>query len=70
MWNKVHSKQRVSNNTCAMPTGGEIEPQVTLQGDAVSGSDTEGGGEDDEEDGDQSELVVLDPAHVSSTLIY
>lgn len=54
-----------------MPTGGEIEPQVTLQGDTVSEGGTEGGGEDDEEDvGDQSELVVLDPAHVSFTLIY
>ena len=54
-----------------MPTGCEIEPQVVLQGDAVSGGGTEGEGEDDEEDGgdQQSELVVLDPAHVSSTLI-
>ena len=47
----------------AIPTciGGEIKRQVALQSDAVSG-----GGEDDEEDtDDQSELVVLDPAHVS-----
>ena len=46
--------------------GSEIEPQVALQSDAVSGGGTEGDGEEDEEDtGDQSELVILDPAHVS-----
>ena len=52
--------------------GGEIETQVALQNDRVSGGGTEAGGEDGEhveEDGDQSELVVLDPAHVSSTLV-
>lgn len=41
-----------------------------MQGDAPSGGYIEGGGGDNEEDvGDQSELVVLDPAHVSFTLV-
>ncbi len=51
-----------------IPIGIEIEPQVALQSDAVSWGDTEEGGEGDEDAGDHSELVILDPTHVSSLI--
>ena len=53
-------------------TGDQIELQVTVQGgadDGANGGDIEGGEYVEEGDGDESELVVLDPTHVSFTLI-